>query len=143
MNGALVQGSITADKLEGPLKGKSISDFVNLIEKSSAYVNIHTQSFPDGEIRGQISKSTIQIDVTTKKAHISENNFKIDIDLTNVNLNEITIENKNNLQSSQSTENTLGVNQSTENTLGVNQSTENTLGGNQSTENTLGAKSIN
>jgi hypothetical protein len=139
VNGALVQGSITADKLEGPLKGKSISDLVNLIEKSSAYVNIHTQSFPDGEIRGQISKGTIQIDVTTKKAHISENNFKIDVDLTNVNLNEITIENKNNLQSSQSTENNLQSSQSTENTLGANQSTENTLGANQSTENTLGA----
>ena len=159
VNGALVQGSITADKLEGPLKGKSISDLVNLIQKSSAYVNIHTQSLPDGEIRGQISKGTIQIDVTTKKAHISENNFKIDVDLTNVNLNEITIVNKNsvqssqsnennlqssqsnenNLQSSQSTENTLGANQSTENTLGANQSTENTLGANQSTENTLGA----
>ena len=126
VNGALVQGSITADKLEGPLKGKSISDLVNLIQKSSAYVNIHTQSFPDGEIRGQISKGTIQIDVTTKKAHISENNFKIDVDLTNVNLNEITIVNKNSVQSSQSNENNLQSSQSTENTLGANQSTENT-----------------
>ena len=34
VNGALVQGSITADKLEGPLKGKSISDLVSLIDKS-------------------------------------------------------------------------------------------------------------
>jgi hypothetical protein len=139
VNGALVQGSITADKLEGPLKGKSISDLVNLIQKSSAYVNIHTQSFPDGEKRGQISKATIQIDGTTKKAHISENNFKIDVDLTNVNLNEITIVNKNNVQSSQSNENNLQSSQSNENTLGANQSTENTLGANQSTENTLGA----
>jgi hypothetical protein len=42
VNGALVQSSITADKLEGPLKGKSISDLVSLIDKSSAYVNVHT-----------------------------------------------------------------------------------------------------
>ena len=139
VNGALVQGSITADKLEGPLKGKSISDLVNLIQKSSAYVNIHTQSFPDGEIRGQISKGTIQIDVTTKKAHISENNFKIDVDLTNVNLNEITIVNKNSVQSSQSNENNLQSSQSTENTLGANQSTENTLGANQTSEDELGS----
>ena len=139
VNGALVQGSITSEKLEGPLKGKSISDLVDLIEKSSAYVNIHTQSFPDGEMRGQISKGTIQIDITTKKAHISQNNFKIDVDLTNVNLNEITVENKNNLETSQSTENTLGANQSTENTLGANQSTENTLGANQTSEDELGS----
>jgi len=139
VNGALVQGSITSDKLVGPLKGKSISDLVNLIEKSSAYVNVHTESFPDGEIRGQISKGTIQIDFTTKKAHISQDNFRIDLDLTNVNLNEITVENKNKVESSQSTENNLQSSQSTENTLGANQSTENTLGANQSTENTLGA----
>jgi CHRD domain-containing protein len=139
VNGALVQGSITSDKLVGPLKGKSISDLVNLIEKSSAYVNVHTESFPDGEIRGQISKGTIQIDFTTKKAHISQDNFRIDLDLTNVNLNEITVENKNKVERSQSTENNLQSSQSTENTLGANQSTENTLGANQSTENTLGA----
>jgi CHRD domain len=65
VNGALVQGSITSDKLQGPLKGEPISDLVTLFDKSSAYVNIHTETFPDGEIRGQISKGTIQIDVNT------------------------------------------------------------------------------
>jgi len=139
VNGALVQGSITSDKLVGPLKGKSISDLVNLIEKSSAYVNVHTESFPDGEIRGQISKGTIQIDFTTKKAHISQDNFRIDLDLTNVNLNEITVENKNKIESSQSTENNLQSSQSTENTLGANQSTENTLGANQTSADELGS----
>ena len=42
VNGALVQGSITADKLEGPLKGKSISDLIDLFDDASAYVNVHT-----------------------------------------------------------------------------------------------------
>ena len=70
--------------------------------------------FPDGEIRAQISKGTIEIDVTTKKAHISQNNFRIDLDLTNVYLNEITVETKNNVESSQSTENNLQSSQSTE-----------------------------
>jgi len=140
VNGALVQGSITADKLEGPLKGKSISDLVSLIDKSSAYVNVHTQSFPDGEIRGQIGKGTIEIDVVTKRAHISGgSDVNIDIDLKNVNLNEITVDNQNQLESTQTTENTLNANQTTENTLNANQTTENTLGANQTTENTLGA----
>jgi hypothetical protein len=140
VNGALVQGSITADKLEGPLKGKSISDLVSLIDKSSAYVNVHTQSFPDGEIRGQIGKGTIEIDVVTKRAHISGgSDVNIDIDLKNVNINEITVENQNQLESTQTTENTLSSDQTTENTLGANQTTENTLGANQTTENTLGA----
>ena len=140
VNGALVQGSITADKLEGPLKGKSISDLVSLIDKSSAYVNVHTQSFPDGEIRGQIGKGTIEIDVVTKRAHISGgSDVNIDIDLKNVNLNEITVDNQNQLESTQTTENTLNANQTTENTVNANQTTENTLGANQTTENTLGA----
>src|SRR5688572_29133546 len=140
VNGALVQGSITADKLEGPLKGKSISDLISLFDTASAYVNVHTQSFPDGEIRGQIGKGTIEIDVVTKRAHISGgSDVNIDIDLKNVNINEITVKNQNQLESTQTTENTLSSDQTTENTLGANQTTENTLGANQTTENTLGA----
>jgi CHRD domain len=139
VNGALVQGSITSDKLQGPLNGKSISDLVSLFDKSSAYVNIHTETFPDGEIRGQISKGTIQIDVNTKKAHISQGDVKIDIDLSNVNLNEITVENENLLESSQTTESQLGANQTTESQLGANQTTESQLGANQTTESQLGA----
>ena len=145
VNGALVQGSITADKLEGPLKGKSISDLVNLIDDASAYVNVHTQSFPDGEIRGQIGKGTIEIDVVTKRAHISGgsggSDVNIDIDLKDVDINEITVENQNQnqLESSQTTENTVSTDQTTENTLNANQTTQNTLGANQTTDNTLGA----
>jgi hypothetical protein len=53
-NGVLSQGNITSDKLEGPLKGKQISDLVKLIEDGNAYANVHTQQNPKGEIRGQI-----------------------------------------------------------------------------------------
>ncbi len=55
-SGVLAQGTITSDKLEGPLKGKQISDLVKLIEDGSAYTNVHTEQNPKGEIRGQISK---------------------------------------------------------------------------------------
>ncbi len=55
-NGMLTQGNITSDKLEGPLKGKQISDLVKLIEDGNAYSNVHTEQNPKGEIRGQISK---------------------------------------------------------------------------------------
>ncbi len=140
VNGALVQGSITADKLEGPLKGKSISDLVSLFDKSSAYVNVHTQSFPDGEIRGQIGKGTIEIDVVTKTAHIrGGNDINMDIDLKNVNINEITVENENQIESTQTTENTLSADQTTQNTLNANQTTDNTLGANQTIEDQMGS----
>ena len=33
-----------------------ISDLIKLIEDSNAYVNIQTKQYPDGEIRGQISR---------------------------------------------------------------------------------------
>ena len=139
VNGALVQGSITADKLEGPLKGKSISDLIDLFDDASAYVNVHTETFPDGEIRGQISKGTIQVDVNTKRAHISNSDGDIEFDLTNVIINEITVENQNQLESSQTTQNQLESSQTTQNTLGANQTTQNTLGANQTTEDQLGS----
>ena len=142
VNGALVQGSITADKLEGPLKGKSISDLIDLFDDASAYVNVHTETFPDGEIRGQISKGTIQVDVNTKRAHISNSDGDIEFDLTNVNINEITVENQNQLESSQTTQNQLESSQTTQNTLGANQTTQNTLGANQTTEDQLGSSQL-
>jgi hypothetical protein len=55
-NGILARGTITSDNLEGPLKGKQISDLVKLIEDGNAYANVHTQQNPKGEIRGEISK---------------------------------------------------------------------------------------
>jgi hypothetical protein len=56
MNGMLSQGNITSSDLVGPLKGKQISDLVKLINDSQAYVNVHTETDPKGEIRGQVSK---------------------------------------------------------------------------------------
>jgi hypothetical protein len=52
--GNLSQASITANDLKGDLKGKSINDLVALIKSGEAYVNVHTDANPGGEIRGQI-----------------------------------------------------------------------------------------
>ena len=55
VNGQLVGGTITNDKLEGPLAGKSLEvDLAKVIQDGEAYVNVHTTENPDGAIRGQI-----------------------------------------------------------------------------------------
>jgi CHRD domain-containing protein len=48
-------GSITADKLEGPMAGKQLTDLVTAMSNGTTYVNIHTEQNPNGEIRGQIT----------------------------------------------------------------------------------------
>lgn len=70
LNGTLIQGSFSAAELYGPMSGKTISYLLDKMNKGEAYVNIHTGSFPNGEIRGQISRvnSTIN-DNTTMTAH--------------------------------------------------------------------------
>jgi hypothetical protein len=53
-NGVLATGVITADDLVGPLAGATMADLVEYLESEGAYVNLHTEQFPAGEIRGQI-----------------------------------------------------------------------------------------
>ena len=48
-------GDLRANNLEGPLAGKQLSDLINMINNGEAYVNVHTQANPKGEIRGQLS----------------------------------------------------------------------------------------
>jgi hypothetical protein len=50
-------GSITADKLEGPMAGKQLTDLVTAMNNGETYVNIHTEQNPNGEIRGQTTIS--------------------------------------------------------------------------------------
>jgi hypothetical protein len=54
-NEVLETGTITADKLEGPLKGKQVSDLAFAGGNGSLYMNIHTVENPNGEIRGTAS----------------------------------------------------------------------------------------
>lgn len=55
INGVLSEGTITSSNLQGPLKGKQVSDLANIMKDGQAYVNIRTKQYPKGEIRGQIS----------------------------------------------------------------------------------------
>jgi hypothetical protein len=48
-------GTINNSDLKGPLSGKNISDLIALIQSKNTYVNVHSESYPDGEIRGQIT----------------------------------------------------------------------------------------
>ncbi|MDD2582296.1 MAG: CHRD domain-containing protein [Desulfuromonadaceae bacterium] len=53
-SGDLSEGTITAKDLTSDLMGKSLDDLVQLIKSGDAYVNVHTDANPNGEIRGQL-----------------------------------------------------------------------------------------
>lgn len=53
MNEVSENGTITADKLEGPLAGKQLSDLITAGANGTLYINVHTEGNPNGEIRGQ------------------------------------------------------------------------------------------
>jgi hypothetical protein len=53
-NGVLAEGVITSESLVGGLAGESLDDLIDEIRSGNAYVNVHTEQNPPGEIRGQI-----------------------------------------------------------------------------------------
>lgn len=53
-DGVLAESTVTADDLVGPLGGGTMDDLVALIRAGNAYVNVHTDAHPAGEVRGQI-----------------------------------------------------------------------------------------
>ena len=55
-------GNITSNELQGPLEDKEISDLVSLVSDGNAYVNVHTDKYPDGAIRGQITGTSASSD---------------------------------------------------------------------------------
>ena len=54
VNGTLAQGVLTDGDLIGALSGMTISDLAAELASGNAYVNVHTQAHPPGEVRGQI-----------------------------------------------------------------------------------------
>jgi hypothetical protein len=54
-SGTLAEGTITKKDLMGSMTGKSVEDLIKQIKKGNAYINVHTDKYPNGEIRGQIN----------------------------------------------------------------------------------------
>jgi hypothetical protein len=55
-------GNIQTNDLAGPLEDSEIADLVDLMNNGSAYVNVHTEIYPDGAIRGQITSTSASTD---------------------------------------------------------------------------------
>lgn len=53
-NGILAEGVFDASNFAGPLAGSELSDLIDLMKDGRTYVNVHTDAYPGGEIRGQI-----------------------------------------------------------------------------------------
>jgi hypothetical protein len=52
--GFIGEGTITTANFAGPLAGQPFSALLTAMNTGQAYVNVHTNQFPGGEIRGQI-----------------------------------------------------------------------------------------
>ena len=56
-SGMIFRGNLTDSSLKGPMQGKTLEDLAAAMDSGETYVNIHTATHPDGEIRGQISNT--------------------------------------------------------------------------------------
>lgn len=52
----VVTGTITENDLVGPLQGISLLELARQMQLGNTYINVHTERYPNGEIRGQIKK---------------------------------------------------------------------------------------
>jgi hypothetical protein len=53
-SGVYAEGTITEASLVGPLAGASLQDLIDEMRAGNTYVNVHTDQYPGGEVRGQI-----------------------------------------------------------------------------------------
>jgi hypothetical protein len=52
--GILAEGVFAESELVGPLAGMTLDDLILAVSENRAYVNVHTEQFGAGEIRGQL-----------------------------------------------------------------------------------------
>lgn len=64
LTGILASGRITADDLVGPLEGADVATLVEEMLDGRTYVNVHTEQYPAGEIRGRIAHPFEKADPT-------------------------------------------------------------------------------
>jgi len=64
--GLLAEGQITAANLIGPLAGLTLEDLLTALNQNRAYVNVHTEQFPAGAIRGPIEAAHPPIPVSAE-----------------------------------------------------------------------------
>ncbi len=55
VDGELAMGTLTADNLVNALEGSTIVALVDELLGGNAYVNVHSVTYPGGEVRGQIA----------------------------------------------------------------------------------------
>jgi CHRD domain len=75
--GMAIRGNITDPMLAGPMQGKPLADLISAINNGDTYVNVHTQSNPDGEIRGQIQPGDLNIAELNSSNQTSPNQTSI------------------------------------------------------------------
>ena len=82
-------GNITKDDLQGPLKDKELTDLVSLMSDGNAYVNVHTDKYPDGAIRGQISSGEAStVGMSTEGSTMTSENASAPMTEQNSNLTQ-------------------------------------------------------
>jgi glucose/arabinose dehydrogenase len=62
-NGLLGEGAFTAANFVGPLAGLTLADLLTAIRENRAYVNVHTQEFPAGAIRGPVEAARAELPI--------------------------------------------------------------------------------
>jgi hypothetical protein len=54
VTGQISEGHITPANFVAPLQGMQLDDLISLMQNGTAYVNVHTEQNPEGEIRGTL-----------------------------------------------------------------------------------------
>lgn len=82
-------GNIQTNDLAGPLEDSEIADLVDLMNNGSAYVNVHTEIYPDGAIRGQISSGEADtVGMSTQDSAMTGENASAPVTEQDSNLTE-------------------------------------------------------